>query len=187
MRNFGTVVLLALACIGCGEGRVEEVPQGSRELPEVRGGITAHDAFAIVYPVVLQVSSQPVMLLITSGPRIDAEGRSEGWEFVFHFPDRSAQGVYGFEPLDPERSEGGLRMIWRVSPRRHLRGEDAALPLDFIDSPDAARELSRMGVDWVAGDPDMTLAAKRLSSGEAVWAVESHGKEFAIPFAQRAR
>jgi hypothetical protein len=44
-----------------------------------------------------------------------------------------------------------------------------------------------MGVDWIAGDPDMTLATKRLSSGEVVWVVESYGKEFATPFVTPVR
>lgn len=58
------------------------------------------------------------------------------------------------------------------------------MPRDFIDSPDAVRELTRAGADWVAGDSDMTLATRRLPSGEVVWTTESYGKEFATPFAK---
>lgn len=189
LMRIGAIAFLwfAVVLVGCGDESADEVLQGSRDLPQVPGRITARDAFELVYPSVLQISSQPIMLLITSGPGIDGEGRSDSWEFVFHFPDRSAQGVYGFEPIDPERSQGGLRMRWRISPRRDLKGAGDALLLDFADSPEAARELGRMGVDWVAGDADMTLAARRLSSGETVWVVESNGKEYRTPFARPPR
>ena len=121
-------------------------------------------------------------MLITSGADINAEGCSSGWEFVFHFPNRSAQAVYSLESSDPERSDAALRLKWRLSPRRDIKGEDARLPLQFTDSPEAVQQLSRMGVDWIAGDPDMTLSTKRLPSGEAVWIVESYGKELTTPF-----
>ena len=126
-------------------------------------------------------------MLITSGSDIDAEGRSGRWEFVFHFPSRSAQAVYSLESSNPELGDAGLRVRWRLSPRRDVTGEDAGLPLNFTDSPEAAHQLSHMGVDWIAGDPDMTLATKRLSSGEVVWVVESYGKEFATPFVTPVR
>jgi len=182
MRAIVAGLVTGVLLIGCGGGPAGDAMEGSRKLSGVHGSVTAREAFALVYPVALQVSENPVMVLITSGPRIDGEGRSDGWEFVFHFPDRNAQAVYTLEPVDPERSDGGLRLRWRISPRQHLKRADEGLPLDFIDSPDAARELTRMGADWVAGDPDMTLVATRHSSGESVWTAESSGKQLTTPF-----
>jgi hypothetical protein len=167
---------------GCSETPIKEVMQGSRELSQTGSRVTAREALALVQPAVLETSTKPVLLLITSGTDISADGRAGTWEFVFHFPARVAQGVYSLEPRDPEVSDGGLRMKWRLSPRPDAKGEDAALPLDFTDSPQAVEDLNRAGVDWVAGDTDMTLATKRLPSGEVVWVTESYGKEFATRF-----
>jgi hypothetical protein len=180
-------IVLAMTLFGCSEAPIREVLRGSRELPQTGGGVTAREALALVYPEVLETSRTPILLLITSGTDISAEGRSGTWELVFHFPARFAQGVYSLEHRDPEVSESGLRMRWRISPRPDVKGEDAALPLEFTDSPEAVRDLSRAGVDWVAGDADMTLASKRLPSGEVVWATESYGKEFATSFAVSSR
>lgn len=175
-------IVLAMSLFGCRETPISEVVRGSRELPQTGGRVTAREALALVYPAVLETSKKPVLLLITSGTDINAEGRSGTWEFVFHFPAPVAQGVYSLEPRDPEVSDSDLRLRWRLSPRPDVKGNDAALPLDFTDSPEAVRDLNRAGVDWVAGDTDMTLATKRLPSGEVVWVTESYGKEFATPF-----
>jgi hypothetical protein len=59
---------------------------------------------------------------------------------------------------------------------------DAALPVDFIDSPEAARELSAQGIDWVAGDPDMVLTTRFTPSGDAVWTAWSYGEAHDTPF-----
>ena len=181
-HDFGCILLLTMALFQGGETPISEVSQGSRELPKTRGRATAREALALVYPTVEETSKKPVLVLITSGSDIDAEGRSGRWEFVFHFPSRSAQAVYSLESSNPELGDAGLRVRWRLSPRRDVTGEDAGLPLNFTDSPEAAHQLSQMGVDWIAGDPDITLATKRLSSGEVAWVVESYGKEFATPF-----
>lgn len=175
-------MVLAMTLFGCSETPIREVLRGSRELPQTGGPVTAREALALVYPTVVEISKKPVLLHITSGTDISAEGRSGTWEFVVHFPARLAQGVYSLEQRDPEGSDRGLRMTWRLSPRLDVKGEDVALPLDFTDSPQVVQDLNRAGVDWVAGDSDMTLATKRLPSGEVVWATESYGKEFTSPF-----
>lgn len=183
----GLTFVLAITVFGCRETPIGDVHQGIRELPQAGGPVTAREALDIVYPAVLEVSKQPVLVLITSGSDISAEGRSGTWDFVFHFPARLGQGAYSLEPLDPDASGSGLRMTWRISPRLDVKGEDSGLPLDFTDSPEAVRNLTRAGADWVAGDPDMTLATRRLSSGDVVWATESYGKEFATPFRVSSR
>lgn len=175
-------VLLAISPFGWSETPIDEVVQGARELPQTRGPVTAREALDLVHPAALEVAKEPVLLLISSGTDINADGRAGTWHFVFHFPARLAQGAYSLEQRDAEVDDSGLRMTWRVSPRIDAKGKDAALPLDFIDSPKAVRDLGHAGADWVAGDPDMTLATKRLPSGEVVWATESYGKEFVTPF-----
>lgn len=175
-------MVLPMTLFGCSETPISEVLVGSRELPQTGGRVTAREALALVSPAVLETSKRPVLLHITSGTDITAEGRSGTWELVFHFPARIAQGVYSLEHRDPEVSDGGLRMRWRLSPRTDVKDEDAALSLEFTDSPEAVRDLDRAGADWVAGDPDMTLATKRLPSGEVVWATESYGRELATTF-----
>jgi hypothetical protein len=184
MREFAlrVTIVLPMALFGCSETPISDVVRGSRELPQARGRVTAREALALVYPAVLETSKKPVLLVITSGTDINAEGRSGTWEFVFHFPARAAQGVYSLEHRDPEVSDGDLRMTWRLSPRPDAKGDDAALPLEFTDSPEAVRDLNRAGVDWVAGDADMTLGTKRLPSGEVMWVTEAYGKEFVTPF-----
>jgi hypothetical protein len=96
-----------MTLFGCSETPIREVVLGSRELPQTRGRVTAREALAHVYPAVLEISKKPILLLITSGSDIGAEGRSGTWEFVFHFPARFAQGVYSLEPRDPEGSDSG--------------------------------------------------------------------------------
>jgi hypothetical protein len=174
--------LLVCLVMGCGGRAIDEVSEGIAPLPDVTGPLTAREALAIVQPMALDISDRPVLVLITSGFGINSAGRSFHWEFVFHFPDRSAQAVYSFAPGDPDLSGSVLQVEWRLSPRSDFSREQAGLPPDFTDSPEAARELAGVGVDWVAGDSDLTLATKRLSSGEVVWTAESHGEIFRIPF-----
>ena len=95
---------------------------------------------------------------------------------------RLAQAVYGLQPTDPEATGSPVRLTFRISPRPDAEGKGAGLPLDFVDSPDAVRELTRAGADWIAGDPDMTLSTRRLRTGKMVWVTESYGKEFVTPF-----
>lgn len=163
---------------------MSNVTQGSRELSGARGRITAREAFALVDPLLREISSHPALVVITSGTSIDAEGRANTWEFVFHLPDRKAQAVYTFESTDPERSDSHLRLAWRVSPRGE--GVSSSLPLDFVDSPDAARALGAQGVDWVSGDPDLTLSVRAPAGGVAAWTVESYGQTYTTPFAPPA-
>ena len=144
-RNFGSIVLLTVALFQGGETPVSEVSQGSRELPQARGRVSAREALALVSPTIKEASKKPVLILITSGSDIDAEGRSGRWEFVFHFPSRFAQAVYSLESSNPELGDAGLRVRWRLSPRRDVTGEDAGLPFDFTDSPEAAHQLSPYG------------------------------------------
>jgi hypothetical protein len=176
------MALMVTLLVGCGDGPIREVTQGVREFSDIRGRITARDALTLVHPLAQETSRQPVLVLITSGSDINAVGLSGSWEFVYHFPDRSAQAVYSIEPEDPETDDGRLLVKWRVSPRPDAQGTPAALPLDFIDSPEVACHLAGLGVDWIAGDPDLTLATARLASGEPVWAVESYGQRYTTPF-----
>jgi hypothetical protein len=153
----------------------------------VRGRITARDALALVEPLAREASANPALVIITSGTSIDAEGRANTWEFVYRLPDRAAGAVYSFEPVDPEANDGILRLKWRISPGANAGAADAALPAEFVDSPEAAGALGAMGVDWISGDPDLTLATKRLPTGQVVWFVESYGKEYTIPFVSPPR
>lgn len=182
LGDFKGVALLACLVMGCGGRAIDKVSEGIARLPDVTGPLTAREAHAIVGPMAQGISGQPVLVLISSGFDINSEGRSFHWEFVFHFPDRSAQAVYSFAGGNRELSGTVPSVEWRISPRRDAEVERASLPLDFTDSPAAVRELGRVGVDWEAGDSDLTLATKRLSSGEVVWAAESHGEIFTIPF-----
>lgn len=180
--SFAGIVMVMGLLFGCGDGPATGISQGTIEFPGVRGPITAKEALALVLPTAQKTSGKPVLVLITSGSDINGEGLSSRWEFVFHFPDQLSQAVYSFESGDPEVSDSPLHLSWRLSPRPGAKGDEAGLPLDFTDSPEAARRLSDRGLDWIAGDPDITLATKRLSSGKAVWVVESYGKELTVPF-----
>ena len=179
---FFGVIMAIFSLFSCGDGQVAKVSHGSIEIPGVKGSITAGEALAILNPVVRKTSDRAVLVLITSGSDINGKGLSGRWEFVFHFPDRLAQAIYSFELIDPEFSDSPLRLRWRLSPRSDAKGHQKGLPHNFIDSPEAANRLSEIGLDWVAGDPDITLATRRLPSGEVVWVTESYGREWTVPF-----
>jgi hypothetical protein len=181
-RAYGAIALILASLAGCGDRPINEVSQGVQPLPRVARPLTAREALAVVHPMAEGISRQPVLLVISSGFGINAEGRCIRWDFVFHFPDRSAQAVYSFEPEDPESSGSPLLVKWRVSPRPAAKGRQAGLPFAFTDSPEAARRLADQGVDFVTGDSDLTLATDRLSSGEIVWVVESDGRVHTTPF-----
>ena len=164
-----------------GENPLVGVVRGNRELPHYADAVTAREALSLIYPTVLEVSRTPVLLIVTSGTDVTADGRARTWEFVFHFPARRAQGVYSLVPANMDRPGRALRLDFRLSPRPDADA-GPGLPLDFVDSPAAAHALTLAGVDWTSGDPDMTLATKRLGSGEVVWATEAYGRMFTTPF-----
>lgn len=182
MRFILFVSLLTMALFGCGEKPITEASQGNRNLPQAQGRITAREALELIHPVVMETSRTPVLVLVTSGTDVTIEGRSATWEFVYHFPARMGQGSYSLEPVGYETSDSPLRLAYRLSPRGDARSEREGLALDFIDSPQAARNLAELGADWISGDPDMILATKRLPSGAIVWATESYGMEYTTAF-----
>jgi hypothetical protein len=57
-----------------------------RAVPELCGGMTAHQAWAVVAPIVQSMDRQARLTLITSGLDMKDKGCSLTWEFIFFLP-----------------------------------------------------------------------------------------------------
>ncbi len=179
-----------------------------QELPELRGPVTARQAFDIVLPRVQLIDRDFKFTLVTSGQDINHEGRALLWEFFFDFPRRRGSGVFSVllssqEEIDqapmcmlthvrPAYPDTGFMPQLKRDPANRATLERAwdksvqgkkALPLSFRDSTEAVADLQRQGVDWIAGDTSMTLTSKVLPGGQVVWSTISWDKEYQTPFA----
>src|SRR5512147_2199937 len=70
----------------------------TRAVPERYGGMTAHEAWAVVTPVATALDPLAKLTLITSGLDMSPEGRSRIWEFIFFLPGRNATVMLSLEP-----------------------------------------------------------------------------------------
>lgn len=154
-----------------------------RELPGLRGPLTAHQALNAILPTVRQVDTGPKLTFVGSQEGISPEGRAYGWDFFFEFPRRREHGVF-FVHLCPEGDddEGPWCLDIKVQPL-HPSQARPALPLEFRDSAQAVVALSAHGADFVNGDSHMTLSTKVLPNGSVVWHTICWDKEYQTPFA----
>jgi hypothetical protein len=101
----------------------------------------------------------------------------------FELPGRTALAICTVQPrdpgADPDDQDASMKLHIRPWPASESQ---RALPLDFIDSPEAIRLLAGRGADFISGDGHMILASKILATGEAAWFTESYGREFYTPF-----
>jgi hypothetical protein len=138
---------------------------------EQPGPLTAHEAWAIVRPIVAAIDPQARLTFITSGLDISHAGRSFTWEFMFYLPTRRAQALLSLAPADDaeEIDNAPLVLRQRIGPAGASAAGAPVLPLPFRDSPAVVAELAAGGVDFIAGPTDMKLEGRVLATGEAVW------------------
>jgi len=153
-----------------------------RLVRETPGPLTAHEAWAFAKIEALALDARAQLVLVTSGTDICADGKSFAWEFLFTLPGRNASILLNYGP--PENCEdvdgAPVAVVMRVSVTS--RPPQRVLPFDFRNSPEVVDELSRMGVDFVAGQTDMKLEGKCSADGEPQWITYSWGKQIAVPF-----
>lgn len=179
-------------------------------LVDIEGPTTAREAFAVVERAAKGYDTDALCYLMTAGERISAEGTSDLWELLYLFPNGRARAIFGVgidEHCDPDE-EWELRYLFenvqsfahhepdgilgRLIRSRAFDVEDqwrreierrTPLPFPFRDSPEAVRALADQGEDFVSGDIHLTLDAKTLPTGEAVWWSTAYGVEYTTPFA----
>ncbi len=142
-----------------------------RAVPELCGGITAHQAWAVVAPMVKAMDRHAKLTLITSGLDMNNKGCSRTWEFIFFLPTRSVTVMLSLEP-DPQSADvdsSPCILTQRINQASSIDANRPVFPDRFRDSPDVVAEFSANGVDFVAGPSDMKLEGRILPSGEAVW------------------
>lgn len=154
-----------------------------QEVRSQPGPLTAHEAWAFARPEAQALDSNAQLILITSGTDIRPDGRSFTWEFLFQLTSRKARLLLSFEPSDtaPDPEQAPIMMVKRIM---HFTDQKPALglPGEFRNSPEVVEELSRSGVDFVAGPTDMKLEARFVSTGQAAWVTYFWGEERAVPF-----
>jgi hypothetical protein len=130
----------------------------------------------------LALDARAQLVFVTSGTDIRTDGKSFTWEFLFALPGRHASILLSYGP--PESCEdvdiAPVAVVMRVSV--DSRPPQRVLPFNFRNSPEVVDELSRMGVDFVAGQTDMKLEGKCSPDGEPQWITYSWGKQIAVPF-----
>jgi hypothetical protein len=132
--------------------------------------MTAHEAWAFAKPRAGSLDPEAKLVLITSGTDMQADGRSFTWEFLFHLHRRKARVLLTYAPADDaaDPEQAPIMMVERITTATDPAGM-AALPWEFRDSPGVVAELSRSGVDFVAGPTDLKLEARVGATGQAVW------------------
>ncbi|MCP9887407.1 hypothetical protein KBY96_05580 [Cyanobium sp. ATX 6A2] len=153
-----------------------------RLVRETPGPLTAHEAWAYAKVEALALDGRAQLVLVTSGTDIRTDGKSFAWEFLFDLPGHNASILLSYGP--PENCQdvdsAPVLVVMRVS--MTSRPPQRVLPFDFRNSPQVVDELSRMGVDFVAGQTDMKLEGKCSAEGEPQWITYSWGKQIAVPF-----
>jgi hypothetical protein len=142
-----------------------------RAVPELSGGMTAHQAWAVVAPMVNAMDLHAKLTLITSGLDMNDKGCSRTWEFIFFLPTRNVTAMLSLEP-DPQSTDvdnSPCILTQRINQASSIDANRSSFPIQFRDSPEVVGEFSTNGVDFVAGPSDMKLEGRVLPSGEAVW------------------
>ena len=179
-------------------------------LPDIEGPTTAREAFAVVDQAAKGYDADAWCYLITAGERIDHEGTTDLWELLYLFPNGRARAIFGVgidEHRDPDGEWERRYLFENLQPFAYREPEsilgrlirDGAfdveaqwrreierrtpLPFPFRDSPEAVRVLADQGEDFVSGDIHLTLDARTLATGEAVWWSTAYGVEYTTPFA----
>ena len=155
-----------------------------RAVPELSGSMTAHQAWAVVAPLVRGLDRNARLTLITSGLDMNHEGRSRTWEFIFLLPQRNLTVMFSLEP-DPQSADvdgSPCILTQRINQASATDATRPAFPDRFRDSPDAVAEFSAQGVDFVSGPSDMKLEGRMLPSNEAVWATFGWDREHTTSF-----
>lgn len=142
-----------------------------RAVPGSAGTSTAHQAWALVHPVVSDLDPDARLTLISSGLDMNHKGGSRTWEFVFFLPTHNATVMLSLEPdtNSPDIDFAQSVMTQRINSATPLDANSPAFPHHFRDSPEVVAELSANGVDFVAGPSDMKLEGRVLPTGDAVW------------------
>jgi hypothetical protein len=152
-------------------------------LPDLKIPLTARAAFKAAMSRVREYDRRFKFTFIASGESFTPEGLAYSWEMFFELPGRAALAICTVRPhdpgADPDDQDVSLKLHIRPWPARESQ---RALPLDFIDSPEAMRLLAERGADFISGDGHMILASKILEAGEAAWFTESYGQKFYTPF-----
>lgn len=111
------------------------------------GPLTAHEAWAIVQPIVSGLDPQARLTFVTSGLDISHAGRSFTWEFMFYLPTRRAQALLSLVPADDAEDEDVDFMLRLYIPAQRLMAAFspvASLPLvrslPMVDETNTARD-----------------------------------------------
>ena len=155
-----------------------------RAVPGLCGGMTAHQAWAVIAPLANALDRQAKLTLITSGLDINDKGCSRTWEFIFFLPKRNLTVMLSLEP-DPESADvdsSPCILTQRISQAYSIDANKPAFPNHFRDSPGVVAEFSANGVDFVAGPSDMKIEGRILPSGQAVWVTYYWDREYSTAF-----
>lgn len=167
--------------------RKPAAPSTTREkVREEPGPLTAHEAWALVWPRVLKLEKHPRLTLVSSGLDLSGEGRSFTWEFGFDLPRRGRHALFTVEPSGEgeDIDRDAIVIVQRSSPLLAGESERPALPKTFRDSPEVVADFAEQGVDFVAGPSDLKLEGRVLPSGEAVWVTYDWDNERTTRFAR---
>ncbi len=155
-----------------------------RAVPELCGSMTAHQAWAVVAPIVNAMDRHAKLTLITSGLDMNDKGCSCVWEFIFFLPARKVTVMLSLEP-DPQTANvdsSPCILTQRIKQASSIDASRPAFPHQFRDSPDVVAEFAACGVDYVAGPTDMKLEGRVLPSGETVWVTYFWDREHSTSF-----
>lgn len=166
------------------------VPSTSRQkIRDTPGPMTAHESWAVVKPVAMQLDAGAFLTLVTSGLDISPEGRSFSWEYLFFLPGLRARVLLSMAPSEDadDIDNAPVYLVQRLNSASDSELKNGAvLPGQFRDSPEVVDEFSAGGVDFLAGPSDMKLESRLLASGEAVWVTYYRDEERMVRFSESA-
>lgn len=170
----------------------------AEEVFGITAPFTAQEAFNTIMPIAARRDAGAKLYCVYSYETgVDETGRCQGWEFRYVMPQLESTAYYTLnheydfdgnettssrlhERVDPIISYNKAQQtllyegVMQQSDLEKFKVEtlaQRALPVPFIDSPTAALELARAGVDFINNLDEIIFTGKVLPSGEAVWEV----------------
>lgn len=167
---------------------------------------TALEALALAEPLARTYDPDARLVLLVSGSDVDGQGRSSRWELLWDFPARRAQavvivGLLELQEYDGPEADGLLAtvrpflspdnpLVKRLAPAQIAQmwqdelQRRGSLPLPFRNSPVAAQDFMKQGVDFVSGDTSMVMLGRTAADGVAIWEAEAYGVTYRTPLAR---
>lgn len=147
------------------------------------GPVTARQAVNLAREALLHHTPVGPLRGLSSGPELDAQGRSTRWNVVFETDKGKRTGVVSFSSSTTLK---GSALVVRVEILPTPPQSGRPLAELFEDSPEALTRLVRDGADFGSATTKATLSVRPDEHGRPVWRLDVRGQSYETPFTEAA-